>query len=413
MSSGKYYRVAAIAAVGRCCAGLALAILVAAGLFLATPAPAQSSQTSSSSPASQSGQKPPDNVPPEAGGPAGDVGPMAVPKKKDSSEDEAPPPPKPKKADNLPEYSLRVDVPVVTVDARVVTKDGRTLALPVNVAKEHFRVLEDGVPQQIQTVTQSEAPITAVLLVEFASTNYNFMYDALNASYVFASSLKPQDWVAVVEFDMKDHILVDFTQDKQAIFGALNRLQIPGFSETNLWDAMFDMLDRLDRIPGHKELVIVASGKDTMSHMIYDQIIKKVKATPNVTIYTISTGMALRLIVDARYGNNPDVSAAMMDYVMADTQMKTFAQLTGGRWYAPRFLGEMPDIFREVAQSIRNQYTITYKPTNAKQDGTYRKLKVELVGPDGKPLVIKDEKNKDLKYQIIARDGYTAKHEVE
>ena len=68
-----------------------------------------------------------------------------------------------------------------------------------------------------------------MLLVEFASTNYNFMYDALNASYMFAANLKPIDWVAVVEFDMKTHILVDFTQDKQAIFGALNTLAHSGF----------------------------------------------------------------------------------------------------------------------------------------------------------------------------------------
>ena len=61
--------------------------------------------------------------------------------------------------------------------------------------------------------------------------------------------------------------------------------------------------------------------------------------------------------------------------------MTTFARMTGGRSYAPRLMGELPDIFREVAQAIRNQYTITYKPTNTKQDGTYRKLKVELVGP--------------------------------
>ncbi len=93
--------------------------------------------------------------------------------------------------------------------------------------------------------------------------------------------------------------------------------------------------------------------------------------------------------------------------------MATFARMTGGRSYAPRLMGEMPDIFREVAQAIRNQYTITYKPTNTKQDGTYRKLKVELVGPNNKPLIIKDEKNHDIKYTIAARDGYTAKHEVE
>lgn len=390
--------------------GLALSTLVGL-LLVALPAVAQSSSSASSS--SQSGQKQQDNMPAEAGGPTSDVGPIAVPKKNDSSEDAPPPPPRPKKVENMPEYSLKVDVPVVTVDARVVMKDGRPLALPSNVAKEHFKVFEDGVPQQIQSVSQSEAPITAVLLVEFASTNYNFMYDALNASYMFASNLKPQDWVAVVEFDMKDHILVDFTQDKQAIFGALNMLRIPGFSETNVWDAMYDTLDRLDRLPGHKELVIVSSGRDTMSHMTYDTILKKVKSTPNVTIYAISTGVALRERIDARYGSNPDVSAAMMDYIMADNQMRTFASLTGGRWYGPRFMGELPEIFREVAGAIRNQYTISYKPTNPKQDGTYRKLKVELVGPDNKPLVIKDEKNKDVKYQIVARDGYTAKHEVE
>ena len=66
----------------------------------------------------------------------------------------------------------------------------------------------------------SKAPITAVLLVEFASTNYNFMYDALNAWHTFALSLQPQDWYAIEEFDMKTHILLDFTQDKQAVFGA-------------------------------------------------------------------------------------------------------------------------------------------------------------------------------------------------
>jgi len=389
---------------------LALVVAIAACMILPVSGRAQSSSQQSTS-QSQTPQQP-DQTPAEAGGPGGEAGPMAVPKKKESTDD-TPPPPKPKKQADIPEYSLHVDVPVVTVDARVVMKDGRPLALPPNVAKDHFKIWEDGVPQKIQTVTQSEAPITAVLLVEFAANNYNFMYDAMNASYMFAANLKPIDWVAVVQFDMKTHILVDFTQDKQAIFGALNTLRIPSFSETNLWDAMYDTLDRLDRIPGHKELVIVASGRDTMSHMIYDKILKKVKATPNVTIYTITTGTAMRLAAEARYGNNPEFGAANMDYLVADNQMKTFAQLTGGHWYAPRFMGELPEDFKEIAQSIRNQYTLSYQSTNPKQDGTYRKLKVELVGPEDKPLEIKDEKNHDVKYQIIARDGYTAKHEVD
>ncbi len=198
----------------------------------------------------------------------------------------------------------------MTVDAHVLQKDGRPLSLPLDVAEQHFKVWEDGVPQKIQSVTISKAPITAVMLVEFAATNYNFMYDALNSSYVFASNLQPQDWVAVVEFDMKTHILVDFTQDKQAIFGALNSLRVPGFSETNIFDAMYDTLDRLDRIPGHKELVIIASGRDTFSKLTLDKILKKIKATPNVTIYTICTGEAFLERVDAA-ARNPNVSAQL------------------------------------------------------------------------------------------------------
>ncbi|MGO9515940.1 MAG: VWA domain-containing protein [Candidatus Korobacteraceae bacterium] len=389
---------------------VAIIVWLATAFLIAVPGRAQSSSTGQSAPQSQSNQGQQGQAPAEAGGPESESNPIAVPKKKDS--EEPPPPPRPKPA-GMPEFSLHVDVPVVTVNARVLQKDGRPIALSLEDAKAHFKIFEDGVPQQIQSVTVSKAPITAVLLVEFAATSYRFMYDALNASYMFASNLQPQDWVAVVEFDLKDHILVDFTQDKQAVLGALNTLRAPGFSETDIFDAMYDTLDRLDRLPGRKELVVVASGRDTFSKLTLDQILKKVKLTPNVTIYTISTGEAMREAIDARYGNNPNVSMAMMDYVQADNQMKTFARMTGGQWYKPRLEGEFPEIFRQIASSIRDQYTIVYKPTNTKQDGTYRKLRVELLGPNDQPLQIKDQKNHDVKYQIVAREGYTAKHEVE
>ena len=97
----------------------------------------------------------------------------------------------------------------------------------------------------------------------------------------------------------------------------------------------------------------------------------------------------------------------------ADNQMKTFARLTGGAWFEPRFPGEMPDIFNQINQDIRSKYELVYHPTNAKQDGTYRKLRVELVDDEGQPLRMQDEKHKPLKYDIIARDGYRARQEVE
>jgi hypothetical protein len=100
-------------------------------------------------------------------------------------------------------------------------------------------------------------------------------------------------------------------------------------------------------------------------------------------------------------------------FLQADNQLSTFAKMTGGRAYFPRFEAEMPEIFNDINANIRNQYTLAYHPTNAKLDGTYRKLKVELVDGNGQPLKMRNEKGKEVKYQIIAREGYTAKHEVD
>ena len=99
--------------------------------------------------------------------------------------------------------------------------------------------------------------------------------------------------------------------------------------------------------------------------------------------------------------------------LQADNEMRTFANLTGGASYFPRFEGELPDIFHQIGADIRNQYTISYHPTNPKLDGTYRKLKVELQAADGGALKVKDQKGKDVKYIVYAREGYTAKHTVE
>ncbi len=347
-------------------------------------------------------------APAEAGGPTGDVGPYVIPKKKD--EPPPPPPEKPKKIEGMPDYSIHVDVPVVTMDVSVTTKDGQ--AIP-NLHQQNFKILEDGVEQKITNFRQSQdAPITAVLLIEFAANDWtgSYNYDALNASYTFASGLKKEDWVAVVFYDMKPQILVDFTQNKQAVMGALNMLRIPGFSERNLFDALFDTLDRLDRIEGKKYVILVSSGRDTFSKINLDQILKKVKSTKDTTIYAVSIGRWLREWYDA-HGMVGGVT--MTDWLQADNRMNTFARLTGGRAYFPRFEGELPEDFNAIAADIRNQYEIAYHPTNTKLDGTYRKLKVELQAPDGGPLKIRNQKGKDVKYVIYAREGYTAKHQVE
>jgi len=254
--------------------------------------------------------------------------------------------------------------------------------------------------------------------VEFASTSYTFLRDALMASYAFANSLKKDDWVAVAYYDMQPHILVDFTQDKKAVYGALNQLRIPGFAETNLFDALYDTLDRLDRVEGKKYVILVTTGIDTFSKLTLDKMMKKIKDTKDVTIFPISVGWMLREYCETHPGScrnihGMGIPVSQMDYLQGDNEMKTFAAMTGGRAYFPRFQAEYAEELQDISSDIRNQYTLSSAPTNSKLDGTYRKLKVEVVGPDGGPLKVSDQKGKSVKIDVVARDGYTAKHTVD
>ena len=337
---------------------------------------------------------------------------MAIPKKKEDVPPERTP--FPKKPEGMPEYSLRVDVPLVSVPVLVTTKEGQFIP---GLKQANFKVYEDGVPQTISGFNQTkDAAITALVLTEFAATNYYFIYDALNASYTFVRSLKPDDWIAVMYYDMKPHIITDFTQDKRELYGALRQMQIPTWSETNLFDALYDAVDRLDRLEGRKYIILISSGRDTFSKLNYDQILKRLKETKNITIFAVGTGKFLRQLTDCPRTSIDVInrcSDVRMDYLQAENQLNTFAHMTGGQAYFPIFQGAFLEVFNDIANSLRNQYILAYHPSNPKQDGTWRKIKVEVTDGDGHPLKVKDQKGKDVKYQVIARDGYKAKQQVE
>jgi len=379
-------------------------------LAAAASLPVARAQTPAAPPAA--GQQP-DQTTPDSGGPNADSGAIALPKKKEKPDDTPPPAPIAPKIKN-PEgpasnFSLRIDVPEVTVDVGVVLE--KTGQFVGSLKPGNFRIYENGVEQKVAGFKRTEAPVTALMLCEFAATNYSFVYDMRNAAYSFAQQLRPTDYVALMTFDMRTQIVTDFTQDKRQLLQAINSMTVPSFNERNLFDALYEAEDRLSRIEGRKYIILIASGRDTFSKITLDKIMQKVKNTPDVTIFAVSTGGAMRAITEGRGG----MGAAMrdMDYYQADNEMKTFASSTGGIWYSPRFEAEMPEIFEQINQTIRSKYQLVYHPLNTKQDGTYRKLRIELVDDEGHPLRMQDEKHKQLKYDIIARDGSRAKQEVE
>jgi len=163
-------------------------------------------------------------------------------------------------------------------------------------------------------------------------------------------------------------------------------------------------------IEGRRAILLISSGIDTFSKITFDQTRKRLQEA-GVPIYAIGLMQTIRELADARGGMG---AMQRMDFLQADNELKTFCKETGGQAFFPRFQGESPAIFQAVHQTLRNQYVITYSPSNKARDGAFRKIKVELVNPaTNEPLPVKDEKGKPIKYQIIAKAGYKAPREVE
>jgi VWFA-related protein len=318
-----------------------------------------------------------------------------------------------KKEGDLPQTvpTFRSDVLTVTVDVAVLDNKGNFIP---KIPRGNFRILEDNVPQQISDFNMGEAPMTVCMVIEFSNLYQQYWsytwYQTLQAAYGFLETLTPEDYVAVVAYDLRSEILSDFSADKRAAYEAMARLRIPAFRESNLYDAVVDTAERMQEIEGRKAILLLSTGVDTFSKLTFDKT-RRALQNAGVPIYAVGLMQMIREMYDARGWLAPETR---LDFLQADNQMRTFAKETGGMSFFPRFEGEMPSIFRQISSSLRNQYVLTYQPSNTARDGKVRRIKVELVDPEtNQPLRIVNEKGKPIKYQILAKQGYTAPREVE
>jgi VWFA-related protein len=284
--------------------------------------------------------------------------------------------------------AISVSVDLVNLQALVTDKKGNIIT---GLRAENFAVYEDNVRQEVSHFSPVDANVTAVLLVDFSKVVEWFITDVWNSIYTFADSLRKGDWVAVIGYDIRPTILTDFTQNRGQLMEALSRFNTPAFSESNLCDALIFTLERVEEIDGKVAIVLVSTGLDTFSRHTYDEALKKCKAS-NASVYSISVGQSVRI----RY-NLDDIT-----WLMADNRLRSFAELTGGDSYFPRFPTELPSVFKNISNSLRNQYSLAYASTNTKRDGKFRKIRIEAkadINGDGKPDELK----------IQTRQGYQAR----
>jgi len=291
--------------------------------------------------------------------------------------------------------SISVAVDLVSLQVLVTDQKGQAI---IGLKPEHFTIYEDNVKQEIAHFASVDADITVVMLVEYSNNISYFRSQIWNAMYTFAAGLRKGDWVAVVAYDLNPTILCDFTRDRRELYEALSRFKFPSFDESNLSDALMDTLDRTQEIEGKVGILLISTGLDTLSRHTYEEALEKCK-NANASVFSIGLGQTFRILAESRglisaIGN--------LELLMADNRLKYFAEYTGGASYFPRFDTEFPEIFANISDLLRKQYSIAYASTNTAKDGKFRKIRVEVKSG------LVDAKGKPLKLKVVTRKGYTA-----
>ena len=272
-------------------------------------------------------------------------------------------------------YVYRSQVNEVTLSA-VVLDSKRHLV--TNLAAANFAVFEDNQPQKITFFRREDIPVSIGIVIDNSGSMRSKRAAVSKAVLNLIQASNSQDEVFVVNFNDDSYLDQDFTNKNELLREALDRVDSRG--GTALYDAVIASADHLAKgaKKEKKVLLVVTDGVDNESRESLEQAIRKVQDDNGPTIYTIGI-----------LGDEPGIKRARR-------ALQSLSDQTGGVAFFPKDLAEVDEISQEVAKDIRNQYTITYKPTNPRSNGGYRKVKVEARAPGYKDL------------QVRTRDGYFA-----
>jgi Ca-activated chloride channel homolog len=254
-------------------------------------------------------------------------------------------------------FAIRTNVDLVVLRATVRDSKGAPVA---GLGKDDFQVLEDKVPQQIESFSHEDVPVTVGLVIDNSGSMRTKRTDVIAAAMAFARSSNPADQVFVVNFN--EHVLmglpanVQFTADQEQLERALSKNKADGL--TALYDAIAAALDQLKKGKWDKKvLIVISDGGDNASRRKLADVLSMVNQSSAI-IYTMG------IIDENDDDRNPRV-------------LKQLSKISGGEAFFPESLEQILPICRQIAHDVRNQYTISYAPANRKADGTYRAIEVK------------------------------------
>jgi len=327
----------------------------------------------------------------------------ATPPAAPSAQQSAAPPAQQSDDDQKPTETLKVNVNVVQLFFNVKDKHG---ALIPNLTRNDFEIAEDGKPQTIKYFTaESNLPLTLGMMIDASGSQRNVIDMEKEVGAAFLKQiLTDKDEAFVISFDITVDLLQDFTRDTHRLQAALNKAKvnvdyssggIPGMGGgpvpqrgnspgTLLYDAVYlSAHDMLSKEVGRKAMILLTDGQDEGSRLKIQDAIEAAQKADAIVYVLLCADRGF-------YGGFGGYSG--------EGEMRKLTEQTGGRVInVGNKFDKLREAFDQIAAELRSQYNIGYTPTNAKKDGSYRKIEI---------------KNKQG-YKIQARSGYYAGKEAD
>jgi len=315
-------------------------------------------------------------------------------------------------------YKVRVDVNTVFLNVSVRDRYNRSIA---QLQKEDFLVYEDGVPQEVQQLVSEEAPFNTLLLLDNSGSTRPYLDLIKNAAIDFTRRMKPDDRIAVVAFNSLVDLMQDFTNDRQNLQLAIEKIESIG--GTALYDSLLICINRYMRgVGGRNAIVVFTDGIDNQlegrnsegSHTPFDTLYRRIQEIEPI-IYTIflNTGNAPHAPPMESPERRPrglgwplqwpqpqkrpwplpqegpwprrqeppsERPTQSSIYETARQHLYMIAEQTGGRMYQLTSVQNLSSAYAEIADDLAARYQIAYNPTNTARDGKWRRIRVQVKG---------------------------------
>ena len=290
------------------------------------------------------------------------------------------PPPQPPDTQVKPGKGISVDVDMALVNVTVTDPLNR---LVTGLERQNFRVFEDGVEQEVLTMSTEDVPISIGLIFDMSGSMSDKVDKARQAAVQFMRTANPRDQFFLVSFNDRAELTSGFTTNVDELQDRMMFTSSRG--RTALLDAIYLGLSQMRRAHNAKRaLLIISDGGD--NHSRYSETdVKDFLKEADCQLYAIGIydpiGMRARTAEEL---NGPSLLSEM-------------TEMTGGRVFPVANIGELPDIAEKIGMELRNQYVLGYRPSNKRHNGAWRKIKVKLRPPRGLPPL-----------SVYAKTGYYA-----